>query len=71
MKRLDCASRRNGVCIALKPADSADCAGCSFFKTREQATQDRIKSYNRRMALGMFPTDADIKFLKKVKNNGI
>ena len=71
MKRFDCASMRKDGCIALTEKASQDCTGCSFFKTPEQATQDRINSYNRRMALGMAPTDADIKFLKKVNDNGI
>ena len=71
MKIIYCASMRKDGCISLAEKASQDCDGCVFFKTREQATQDRMDSYNRRMALGMAPTDADIKFLKKVNNNGI
>lgn len=51
-KRHECMARDKTYC-----ANGAE--ECSFYKTREEAEEERYKSFRRRMLLNMKPTKED------------
>lgn len=56
-----CFAWTNGKCSALS---KADCACCSFYKTKTQAKNDRKKADDRLNRLGLYPAECVIDGVK-------
>ena len=48
---IDCFANKEGYCIALKSEGFSDVA-CTFYKTKEDAEEARLKSFRRLVEIG-------------------